>query len=114
VVASPKPPRAGRPGSGSSGRRPIAPVRLVGLLGLLALLGVAAWRLGPRAWDAGNELLGQGPVNPNELPARGPGRDPELEIPDVAPERVDVVRQHRKVLEEMAGATWICPWAIPP
>jgi hypothetical protein len=100
--------RTSRPGSGHKGlmidvRDWLAGrLKLVGLVVGLMLLFWAFSSLFPRAWEAGQALFGGATDDPNS-PIAG-GRDPELELADVAADRLPLVRQHAQVLKEMAQA----------
>jgi hypothetical protein len=78
-------------------------VKVLGLAACLLVLAWAGWNLFPRAWNAGTALLGETEESPND-PHKGGNQDPELELPDIAPDRVDLVREHEHVIEEMARA----------
>jgi hypothetical protein len=77
-------------------------LKLVGLVVGLMLLFWAFSSLFPRAWEAGQALFGGARDDPNS-PIAG-GRDPELELADVAAHRLPLVRQHEQALKEMAQA----------
>ena len=77
-------------------------IKHVTLIVGLVLLVWAFSALFPRAWNAGQVLLGL-VENPNDI-VRDSNHDPDLDAPDIAPGRVEVVRQHQQVMEEMAQA----------
>ncbi|QEH32159.1 hypothetical protein OJF2_06280 [Aquisphaera giovannonii] len=73
--------------------------RSIVLAAAAAALGLALCALYPRARDAFEGLTGAG-GGPND-PAPG---DPQADMPDVAPDRLELVRQHQRVLGELADA----------
>jgi predicted Zn finger-like uncharacterized protein len=81
-----------------SGRLP-ANIRVAGLIVVLILAGWALSGLFTRAWTAATDLFGTTSPNPNM-----PSLDADLDLPDVAPDRVPIIREHIKVLEELTQA----------
>jgi transcription elongation factor Elf1 len=69
---------------------------------VVLLMGVFATLL-PRAWESGRALFGGDQENPNELPT-DPAGDRDLDLPDIPPDRIEVVEAHEQALEEMAKA----------
>jgi len=86
------------PAASKSGWLPL-PVQVAGLVVVLILAGWALSGLFSRAWTAAADLFG---LQVAEQPAVG--TEPDLEIPDVAPDRVDLVRQHAHMLMGLAAA----------
>jgi predicted RNA-binding Zn-ribbon protein involved in translation (DUF1610 family) len=78
-------------------------LRILGLAAGLSLLLWAFSSLFPRAWHAGQVLFGGATESPNDPMVTGAG-DPELDLADIAPERLGVLRQHEQVLQEIAQA----------
>lgn len=74
-------------------------VQVAGLVVVLVLSGWAFSGLYSRAWRAGWDLLGVTSADPNE-----PLLQPDLQVPDVEPDRMAIVRQHANVLEELSQA----------
>jgi hypothetical protein len=74
----------------------------VGLAVGLLLLVWACSSLFPRAWNAGQALLGV--ADKTNDPVKSPNGDPGLDTPDISPSRVELVHQHEQALEEMAQA----------
>jgi hypothetical protein len=68
---------------------------------VLMLLAWAFSSLVPRAWNAGQQMLGMGMGSTND-PTVGSNGDPDLDTPDIAADRVELVFEHEKVLEDMA------------
>jgi transcription elongation factor Elf1 len=90
-------------GSSSLKSRLDSRVKIVALAALVSLLiGVFA-TLFPRAWEAGRALFLGGSESPND-PAADAARDSDLDVPDIAPDRLELVHQHEQALEEMASA----------
>ncbi len=78
-------------------------VKMVAVAGLLILLGWTFSSLFPRAWKAGVQLVGTSSESPNDPAAHSAG-DPELDAPDIAPDRLTLVEQHQEAIVEMAQA----------
>jgi hypothetical protein len=78
--------------------------KFLGLAAGLVLLAVALWALLPRAWNAGQLLLGAAEEHPNEPVPSNAETDPDLEFPEFAPERAALIAQHRDALMGMAVA----------
>ncbi|WP_165229216.1 hypothetical protein [Aquisphaera insulae] len=107
VVPPSAPPSTRRPGidgdepraSGAT-EKSSSRARTIGLVAVCAALSLALFALLPRAWNSFQSMMGSA-GSPNDSAA---GADPELDMADVAPDRLDLVRQHQQVLGELADA----------
>ena len=68
--------------------------KAIGLVACLMVLVWVSWSLFPRVWNATSALLGWETVDLAN-PFADSSRDPEIEVPDIAPDRVAVVRTAR-------------------
>ncbi len=80
-----------------SGRSMLARIAALGVV--LVLAGGALYGLFSRPWTAATDLFGISSGEPDE-----PFLQADLQVPDVAPDRLALVRQHAQVLEELGQA----------
>lgn len=83
--------------------------KILALAAGLGLLGWAFTALVPRAWDAGQAMLGGEGGSPNDpVPPAGDGTagadDPDLAFPEISPDRAGAIAQHREALEMLGTA----------
>lgn len=82
------------------------------ILALAAGAGLLIWAFSallPRAWDAGQAMFGAGDESPNEPAGASADRsrskdDPGLELPEIAPDRIPLVVQHKDALSGLNQA----------